>query len=528
LLQDAVPPPNIALPCGHTVCIDDFRQLGGTVTEREYDSEDEEETQDELEEYEETNREFVRYLEEQGVIEGLPREENEDDDYSRDDDDDHSHDSMPPLEEDSEDDDEEDSDGSMPPLVPRPGVDYSSDDDRGIPDTNADDELDDMPPLIDRAAESDTDDESNASMPGLIARNDNRSDGSSDDDSVPAILSRRGSDWEDGSDEDDAVHTTPGAPTPSVWSDEAIYLVREHQGFAPTILRTNHRGNSVNVRLGFVTPNSRLLPLKSCALVWTPRGEYADVMGFTVNGERRLFAYQRVPSNANVVSDGVLGIWALCPGRNNVDKVLRYFGGLHPEGKLVRRVSLNSVLVQGSREATWVHVRERNQSIEAGLWVFKATGQKKICTADDLKLDAKIVPDGVQEAVWILEKREGVVTVTRIARGDRPPFHRQPVDCEFTKDSSLIPNIQGGVYVHTRKDDHWSLFFFKDSNLRKVQDRCPKDAHIVADAAGNVWVMHKAIRSSSQQILFKVNGRLGTVDESPERQPGNTDMVGAF
>lgn len=501
---------------------------------------------------EQFRQEFYQHLAEEGVLppgvdaNDLMRvgRDTVEDDY--DDSDNDSHVSMPHL----EDGDSDDDDDSMPNLVNRRGQpnDSSDDDDDDDEDMPAlvnrqdDDSSSDgsVPPLMGRR-DADDDTSSDGSVPPLMGRRDNGN--SSDEESMPDLLARERVDDDSSddsmptalqrgamgdSDSDDSVPPPLGRrgstearaqrpqPAPGNVFDDlrggrpGVYLVKNDE----TDLEWTNGHQTIALEM---EPSRSPVPCKT-GYIEVSNDNY--VIGHSYSGDHANFEYE-IDGNSQIVSDGGDGIWTL--SSHGGLKTLKYYSDEFPDGKNVRRVSEQSTLIQGLNDAAWVHVKRGSETIEAGLWFFKTRGQKKVRAGEEIAADAKVAPDG-NGAVWVMQSKQGSTYISHVTRTDRRPYRDSRVPCDFTKDSKVITSANNGVYVHTRKDNQWALFFYKNDMLhrRKI---CPKTAKVVADRHGNAWAMEK---SGSERILYKVNGPANTVETISQRHPAGTIMLGAY
>ena len=550
--QDVVQPPNIALPCGHVVCPEDFKQIGGKIEGRAEVRDDE--SVDEVENEEEFRREFMEHLRGSGVLPpgagnildallGAHGEDDDEEDEGYDlgldtdgfaDSEEESHTSMPPLEQDSEDDDIG-SDTSLPDLLPREDAAPSSDDDS------------DMPGLVNRVAGRDDDDSDSNSMPGLANRvahaNDSDEESmpgliqrveyiecSDDDDSMPGLLSRERSGA--ATVEPDTVDDMPRSASPPL----QVKVARDHEsggsgvylltlgGRYPRVVWTNRDGSVPVIEAD--CSSIHLVPYADGYITMVQDAQAGIVEGYDCSSTT-IFRYD-VDADVQIASDGGSGIWTLgsCASAHNC-KMLKYYNRQHRAGKYVRQLSSQSTLIRGMNEACWVHVKRESEHIPAGLWFFKAQGQKKVRSGDDISTDAAITPNA-DDSVWVMECSQRRTYLSRAGRfsSGSALSQRIEVQCDFTKDTKLITSTTGGVYVHTRKDGQWGLFIYKDNSLRNLMD-CPRGSKVVADNHGNAWVLQRGI-SQSQRVLYKVNGQSETIERIPERHTAGTIMTGAF
>jgi hypothetical protein len=121
-MEEQIDPPVVALACGHVLCTDDFKTLGGRIGAPQEEEEEEEEEAHEMspQEY----RSFFQRMGRPPWMRGFDEEDEDDDDEDDDDDDD-----MPPLlrdddQENEEEDDEDDDDDDLPALVSRTPKDH--------------------------------------------------------------------------------------------------------------------------------------------------------------------------------------------------------------------------------------------------------------------------------------------------------------------------------------------------------------------------------------------------------------------
>jgi len=538
-LEDVVQPPNIALPCGHVVCSDDFLKLGGKLKEgddlKDSDSDasevgigSREEIADALEESGfDTNDvqqmmslilggDSNRFLggqesesgDEEGTNNSLPTLENgSDTDIS---------DSMPALVQRAGEDSDDDSD--VPPLIQRDVDDDSSDSDS------------DIPPLRARGDSSSDESSDNSSIPGLVTRNDSDSDASDseDDSSLPGLLTRNDSD----SDSDDEMPTfsqrqnaTSGqnARPLASSSDDGVLLVSANE--PTTITRVNAYIETPS-QIRDIPRGTRLVPYRNGIILCRPRNRALHVSVHNCTGQTQYIEYHNVSTNSQIVSDGDRGIWTLGSFPNYDGKLLRYFCQRYPTGKSIRRVSTQSILLQGADTATWVHVKQGNQDIDAGLWRFKHDGQRCVVQSNEISTQAKVVPDG-HGAIWVVDKIMGSTQIWLATRQGGPRGHHV-LDIDIVKESKLISNIEDGVYIHTRHNDQWCLFSYRaDTGLTTRITECPKDSKIVTDAEGNAWILQKD-RSSSNRILYQARFADGQVNEINSNLPAGTTMIGAI
>lgn len=568
-------PPNIALPCGHVVCPEDFEQIGGKITERNHVSATESDDDDDgVEDEVEFRREFFEHLQDSGVlspdatsmVEGMLMGDAFGDsatrstnpflpspfDYDDGDDDVEDDVSFPRLLSDVESG-EDDSTSSMPGLVQGGGGggESSSDDEdmptllprgRGGSDSSSSDD-DSMPGLNTRGAQVHIEDSSSddGSMPGLAAR---RRNNDSDDDSsngpIPPLLpAQQPANWDD----DDSNNSMPGltdrpaAGIESDFSDDdddidgnfaaGVFLIKSDLG----MLRCDTTRKLAVVRASQLPSGATFFPMMDGYMVM----EGNKVTGYDFRGnyfvERFMFSGISNFANAQIVSDSVHGMWTLTADPNIADcKLLRYFDrDEFPNGKLVRRVSSRSTLIQGAGKIVWVHVQHTSSHINAGLWYFKVGKQKQVRKTGEISSAAKIVPDGNRGLVWVMESGAGNDSSTTLSLIGRNADDRETtaqVNCDFTRETKLIANNNGGVYVHTRKNGAWGLYLY--DGILTHQKRCPKDARVVADILGNAWILQKENRNSSHRVLYKVMGQAGTSLQSSQRFPGGMTIIGAF
>jgi hypothetical protein len=579
-----VQPPNIAFPCGHVVCSEDFALIGGRIGDRTTVTEEdmEEPVEDEME----FRRGFVEHVLDSGVMPASsagwlhqmlltpdpvsreasrrapartnaapPRRRN----HSADDDDDSAA-SMPILEQDSEEDDDADSlpelvegrvdtsssEDDMPALMDRGGlVDSSSEDDSvpdladrvaqmGFHDSSDDDEP--MPVLVDRTPAADDDDSSDDDgLPGLASRHAYGENSSSDEDSVPDLLRQRGRD--DSSEDTDSVPglidrssgvraVSSSTPGDGDIGAEGVFLYKSGWGFKWCSLSHHqlvHRISDAS------SPTTKYFPMNGGFI--EQRGNSATA-NYVIGDVAAPSFTIPVFGNAQIVSDsGGEAMWTLSRDAGVAGcQILKFFHrSTYPQGKPIRRVSLQSTVVQGAEESAWVHVQQGTRHIPAGLWFFNVYGQKHVLKGNEISANAKIIPDGDRGLIWVLDyiQTSSIHALTLVGRNMAATTYRLP--CDNSKDTRIFPNDMGGVFVHARKDGEWGLFtFFREAaGTMTPLKACPKDAKIAADGCGHVWVLQKESRNSSQRMLWRVDAR-GTVREIPTRYPAGVTMTGAY
>jgi len=521
-LEDVVQPPNIALPCGHVVCPEDFKRLGGNITDNVEESSDSEESEGSGVDVENT-ADFMNALsgletqDGQDMMElilgrpGLDVANNGDVPLRR-------LGVMSPSEENLDDDDDDDlSDSSIPALIPR--ADEESDDDSDVPPQLTRRNPNYLDSDSDSSALGSQDDSGSDAMPALVNQQSDDDDDSIYDD-IPSLIQREPESEDDISEDDSSDFES------ELFSDTGIYLMPA--GNPPIIERVVVRSNRfhrVTLRVTDLPLGTRVFPNLKGIMICRRQASVFNVSLYDCSGQTQHGQYYQIPVNAQIVSDGERGIWTLGTVPNYDGKHLRYFNRQYRNGKTIRRISSESTLIQGAHEETWVHVKNGNTDIATGLWRFKANGQRLVIPGNEISVDARVVADG-QGSVWVMDKREERTHISWRISGSRST-HNQTLDVDFVKDSKLISNIKGGVYIHSSLNGQWYLFFFHiDRELNHIKE-CPKDSKIVGDAAGNVWIMQKD-RSSSNRILYLARGENSEVREVHRDLPAGTTMTGAI
>lgn len=252
------------------------------------------------------------------------------------------------------------------------------------------------------------------------------------------------------------------------------------------------------------------------------RGPHPHVVNYGILGEP-LCGYH-IDNNVQIVVDGS-AFWTLGPiaGASNTS-MLKYYSSEFPHGKAVRRVSSESTLYRGCLNSCWVHVRQRTTHIDSGLWFFKTNGQKHILNSSAISPHALIAPN-VDKSVWMMQRSNSRTVLRRVGfveRNNSSDF----VACDCTRQSSLITNAHGGVYIHTRKDGQWSLLVYKNSTLRTLTAG-HRDAKLTVDQNGNAWILKKR-RTSHHLRLLKIDAQNDAVLDVPGNFDDVSILTGAY
>ena len=84
---------------------------------------------------------------------------------------------------------------------------------------------------------------------------------------------------------------------------------------------------------------------------------------------KRVYAKYEVPTNAQCVSDGDGGIWALTPTGGT--KELSFYNADSPSGSVVNMLPESSYLVMDPMGGVWAHVRKKGTTeMEPGLYFY--------------------------------------------------------------------------------------------------------------------------------------------------------------
>lgn len=522
------------MPCGHVVCTDDFQKLGGKFEEG-YDTEDSESDASDAGIVDRTD--IMGALEDNGIDTdnmrqmmslmlggGLEGDESESDDNEG------ANNLLPPMENDSSDDmsdsmpalvrradEDSDDDSDVPPLIQRNVGDHSSDSDSAMPDLRA------------RRDSSSDESSDNSSMPGLVTRNesDSSSSDSEDDLSMPGLVTRADSQSDNDYDMPELIQGRRAASGqnlgPQGSGDAGIYLMSSDE---PTrITRVNATSQQL-LQFSDIPRGTRLVPYTQGIILCRPRNRALNVSLHNPTGQTQYMEYSQVSTNSQIVSNGEDGIWTLGTFPNYDGKLLRYFCQSHPTGKSIRRVSTQSILLQGADTATWVHVKQGNHDIHAGLWRFKHDGQRCVARDGEISAEAKVVPDG-HGSIWVVDKGGDGSTQIWLATRQGGPTAHHVLEIDIVKESRLIANIEDGLYIHTRHNGQWSLFSYRtDTGLTRITE-CPKDSKIVSDAKGNAWILQKD-RSSSNRSLYHVRFPDGHLNVAARNLPPGTTMIGVI
>ena len=516
--QDVVPPPNIALPCGHVVCHEDFKLMGGKLQDRMEDNGDESEEEEpdypqgfnEMVRRSGLDEEMLRRMTRSGGDAAIGMDDSDDyDEYE----DDHY--------EDDDDDDDDDSHASMPRMVLDPRVDsgFFRHDVADHTDSSDDSE---PPPLIARRERSNSDDDS---LTGLIQQRVYESappaDRNAAAQSVPSAT--------------DASHLARGflsgsgphlvnQPQPQTnTTRDVVYCMRRDDN--PQVWEVAERGIRRLERLDLSQNETSLVKSATGFAFLTTRGSQPLVANYSADGDllSRYFIDSNVQDVQVVVDE--LGFWTLGPIAGAIDaSMLKYYGNQFPNGKPIRRVSSQSTLYRGSNSC-WVHVQRRTADIDSGLWFFKTNGQKHTLRASDISPHALIAPN-VDKSVWVMQRAQSQTTLRRVGMNGRSSSEAT-LDCECTRQSSLITTARGGVYIHTRQARQWSLFVYENNVLRRLTDGHP-DARLAVDRNGSAWILKRSTSPPHHLRLFKVDSLNNAIVEIGGRFDDIVSLTGAF
>ena len=518
--QDVVPPPNIALPCGHVVCPEDFKLMGGKVQERMEDYGDESEEEEEVhpEGFEEMVRRSRLESDFRATRAGGNAAIGMD---ASDDDDDH----------------DDDSHASMPRMVLDPSVDSTFFRNEGAFNTDASDDSEPSPPTAHTERSNEAE--------GIV--------GEYAPDSLPGPIQQRVIESAPPADRNAAVQSVPAATDGSQLASHILrqsvpQIVYEPQSQANTISdvvycmrRDNHSQvwklteSGMDLLVGLLHDrgqNDMYLVKSATAFAVATRGPPARAAHHSVDGGQLNDGYS-IDSNVQVVADES-GFWTLGPIAGARDtSMLKYYGNQFPNGKSIRRVSSQSTLYRGSNSC-WVHVQRRSTDIDSGLWFFKTNGQKHTLRASDISPHALIAPN-VDKSVWVMQREQSRTTLRRVGMNGRSSSDAT-LECECTRQSSLITTGRnnGGVYIHTRQQQarqqyRWSLFVYENNVLRRLAEG-HRDAQLAVDRNGNAWILKRSMHTSASHNLrlFKVDARNDAVIEIHGRFEDVVSLTGAF
>ncbi len=515
--QEVVQPPNIALPCGHVVCPEDFKLMGGKVQQRQ-EVDDDESVEDDyalLEaQYQAMRTQRIRDSSlrlTMGISSSSarPHSDSDEEDVVVDDDDDD--DDSDEEEEDAADDDDDDSHQFMPRMVLDPRVDVGSF--RDVDDATTSSHVSEPPSLIarrQRLAQRMYDAETgiihgDGSIPQSIGSGRERRENANADGIVsPFAGSMR--------------HRYSIEPRSGAMHD-VVYFMRRVESWQVWQLTANGMQPLVQVEN---TQHGVSLLKSTTAFAVVTKVPHPRVVNYGMVGEA-LCGYD-IDSDAQVVVDGS-AFWTLGPvaGASNTS-MLKYYSIQFPRGKPVRRVSSESTLYRGCMNSCWVHVRQRTAHIDSGLWFFKTNGQKHILNSSAISPHALIAPN-VDKSVWMMQRSNSQTVLRRVGFVERN-LSSDALACDCTRQSSLITNAHGGVYIHTRKDGQWSLLVYKDDILRTLTTGHP-DAKLTVDRHGNAWILKKS-QTSRHLRLFKVDAQNDAVLDVPGSFDDVSFLTGAY
>lgn len=576
-LEDPAGPPMIALPCGHLVCQPDFEKLGGFIGEKPSDkpSEDRRRANNNRNEGNGMDPdEFISGLSMMrmmgGVIgfpPGFMGDDDEDDEEEEEESDDES---CPPLERvggGPVEDDSDDDDSSMPPLEPihgAPGNANNSDNDLMPPlenmrnvvenDNEEDSETSSMPALLPRDRAELDEEEKNDSIgdcPPLERADLDSSDDEEDDDSTPPPSGDDDSQvaagdisefdsGEEGEEDGEEIpfpalqHVSGASRAPTTFTrDDYLALPESERNFktggAWIMIPSDHNEdystlvytNDVKcVHIGVFARESRLLVNdKKSILVISPKdgdsSNQSDVWHVTLDENLRKY---EVPTNAQCVSDGDGGIWALIPTGGT--KELSFYNADSPSGSVVNMLPESSYLVMDPMGGVWAHVRKRGTAeMEPGLYFYAIGAGHSLISS--IAQDAKCTTGA--DGVCVLTTTGDKVQLRNIVLGE----NAQPVTLKnvaTSKDIRVIPREkeegERALYVHCRVKNRWKLCLLDESDhLSEICD-CPKDARVVGDGKGGAWIFKRTGASHQMRMLTFVSSTGTTRDHGLSFPPG--------
>jgi len=199
---------------------------------------------------------------------------------------------------------------------------------------------------------------------------------------------------------------------------------------------------------------------------------FSGTVLYHVNGTRE-HAVSPFPSNSRFVSDGKGGIWALCPEDGEVNYILKHV-------KINRQLELyqypkTSRMYADGNGGVFVSC---NVSGVLKVWHANLIKEQNIIQCPP---NSRITGDG-NGGMWILPNSDVLFHVD--SRGRRRQMGK------YRASSRLIPDTQGGVWIHGAKDNKWKIWSVRQNSEREVCD-CPRTAKVAPDYKGGMWILRK-------------------------------------
>jgi len=486
-------------------------------------------------------------------------------------------DSMPPLMPRAvESDDEEEDDDDMPPLmIPARGGnvaargDGAAVGDEGPPDlvvgagSDSDDEDVDCPALQSLRVDDSSDEEhsnvaavdDNASIPALTHRGAESDSEEEKEEEPPALGSQVGQESDDESavsevDEDDdisevdeeeevipfpvldRVRGAMRAPT-SFTREEYLALPEAQRNFGSggawimipsgynedfsTLVYTNQ---DKCVHMGVFACESRLIVNNNeSVLICAPRSDSSQSDVWYVSLEMSEQKYE-VPTNAQCVSDGDGGVWALTPTGGT--KELSYYNAVGcPTGSVVHMLPESSYLIMDFMGGVWAHVKKKGTiEVEPGLYFYAlGAGHSLISWIDQ---DAKCTTGA--DGVCVITSAGDQAQLINIVLGETPRTVTLK-NCAASKDIRVVPREKEegdrALYVHCRLQNRWKLCLLNESGRLSDICDCPKDARVVGDGKGGAWILKRTGASHQMRMLVFVTPSGATRDHGLSFPPGS-------
>lgn len=273
------------------------------------------------------------------------------------------------------------------------------------------------------------------------------------------------------------------------------------------------------VHIGVYARESRLIVNENrSVLVSSPQPDSTLSSVSLVSLEESENKYE-VPTNAQCVSDGDGGLWALTPTGGT--KELSYYSADSPSGSVVHMLPESSYLVMDPMGGVWAHVRKSgNVDVEPGLYYYVFGMGHNLISQPDQNAKCTTGADGV----CVMTTLGGQVQVSNVVLGEtaRPVSLK---NCAASKDIRIVPREKEegdrALYVHCRVKNRWKLCLLDESG--RFSDICdsPKDARVVGDGKGGAWIFKRTGASHQMRMLTFVSSSGATREHGLSFPPGS-------
>jgi hypothetical protein len=264
--------------------------------------------------------------------------------------------------------------------------------------------------------------------------------------------------------------------------------------------------------------------IDSGTFVYAPSANNSSVWEIFCVKEMNLVVklYDDFSPNAEMVTDGHEGVWALRPivGSSTESQWnLVHVNALHPSGKTVKsNIPLSSRLILSLTNGVWLNVgREgaNSSTMQPGIWYVTHNESRRVVV--EVNKTSFITSDGAMKGLWILEATETSDSLLLTHVNDSGDKQTQEIDADISCVLSMV-STANDLYIHYKNNERWKLCSIALGRrfVKEVSD-CPRNSQISSHGVG-VWMWKKIGRAAERSLLYlDKNGKL---HEHAQRFPG--------